>query len=176
MKISKVPSPFRAQNQPIFIVIKSRAFLPRRVSWDWFMCGSRNFWQGGGGGGVQARRPENSLDNVVFFGPQLNLQFTEGVQWFYYRETYTFPRTQRGTNVFQGGGGGPTFSRGVQLLISIETHITCDFPGGGVRTPIPPLDPHMGLSKKSCYSALNSKIPCSGRERFSNPVYTHQAT
>ena len=31
--------------------------------------------------------------------------------------------------------GGPTFSRGVQMLISIETHIhvtiTCDFPGGG---------------------------------------------
>ena len=38
--------------------------------------------------------------------------------------------------------GGPTFSRGVQMLISIETHIhvtiTCDFPGGGggVWTPI----------------------------------------
>ena len=28
---------------------------------------------------------------------------------------------------------GSTFSRGVQMLISIETHITitCDFPGGG---------------------------------------------
>ena len=34
-------------------------------------------------------------------------------------------------HIFQGGG--PTFSRGVQMLISIETHITiaCDFPGGG---------------------------------------------
>ena len=30
----------------------------------------------------------------------------------------------------------------VQLLIPIETHITCDFPGG-VRTPVPPLDPHL---------------------------------
>ena len=38
-----------------------------------------------------------------------------------------------------GGGGG------VQMLISIETNIrTCYFPGGGVRTPYPPLDPHMG--------------------------------
>ena len=37
----------------------------------------------------------------------------------------------RGGPTFQGGGGG---SR-VQVLISIETHITCDFPGGGVRTP-----------------------------------------
>ena len=48
-------------------------------------------------------------------------------------------------------GGGATFARGVQLfpggvqmLISIETHITCDFPGGS-GPPIPPLDPHMQL-------------------------------
>ena len=46
-----------------------------------------------------------------------------------------------------GGGGCPTFpGGGVQMLISIETYIrTCYFPGGGggVRTPYPPLDPHM---------------------------------
>ena len=47
----------------------------------------------------------------------------------------------------QGLRGGPTFSRGgggggVQMLISIETHVTCDFPGG-VRTPYLPLDPRM---------------------------------
>ena len=44
-------------------------------------------WGGGGGGrggGVEARRPENSLDNV-FFSHQLILQFTEWIQWFYYR-------------------------------------------------------------------------------------------
>ena len=48
-----------------------------------------------------------------FFCPQLILQFIEGVQWFYYRENYTFPRIQRGSdisrggsNFFQGGGGG----------------------------------------------------------------------
>ena len=54
-----------------------------------------------------------------------------------------FLRIQRGSNIFQGGG--PTFSRGGgdQMLISIEIHITCDFPRVGVRTPIPPLDPHM---------------------------------
>ena len=57
------------------------------------MRGSRIFFQGGGGGGggwgwggggggVQAPRPENSLDNF-FFSPQLILQFTEWVQWFY---------------------------------------------------------------------------------------------
>ena len=38
----------------------------------------------------------------------------------------------------------PTFSggRGVQMLISIETHITYDFPGGS-GPPIPPLDLHV---------------------------------
>ena len=33
------------------------------------------------------------------------------------------------------------------MLISLETNVrTCYFPGGGggVRTPYPPLDPHMG--------------------------------
>ena len=56
---------------------------------------------------------------------------------------YTLPRIQRGSNIFRRGGnffpGG-----GVQMLISIETHITYNFPGG-FRPPIPPLDPHMVL-------------------------------
>ena len=52
----------------------------------------------------------------------------------------------RGVHYFPGGGGCQTFSRGggVQMLISLETHVrTCYFPGG-FRTPYPPLDPHMG--------------------------------
>ena len=51
----------------------------------------------------------------------------------------------RGGPLFSKGGGCQIFSRGgVQMLISIETHIrTCCFPGG-VRTPYPPLDQHMG--------------------------------
>ena len=49
------------------------------------------------------------------------------------------------TIIFQGFRGGPTFSRvsnffqgggGVQMLISIEPHITCDFLGG--PDPYPP--------------------------------------
>ena len=43
---------------------------------------------------------------------------------------------------FWGGVGG------VQILISIETYITCDFSGGGggggVRTTYPSLDSRMG--------------------------------
>ena len=91
------------------------------------MRGSRSFFFQGGGGGVHARRPE--MDNVFF------LQLIEVVQWFDYRENYTFPRIQRGSNIFQGG---PTFSRGgVLIIIFKETHITCFF-RGGVRTPPPP--------------------------------------
>ena len=55
-----------------------------------------------------------------------------------------FTKDTEAVHYFPGGGGRQTFSRGVQMLISIETHLrTCYFPGG-VRTPYPPLDPHMG--------------------------------
>ena len=74
-----------------------------------------------------------------------------------------FYSLQRGSNgfiaektipiLYKGSRRGPLFSKGgvhfflgggVQMLIFIETHIrTCCFPGG-VRTPYPPLDPHMG--------------------------------
>ena len=49
-----------------------------------------------------------------------------------------------GGPLFSGGWWCQTFSRGgVQMLISLETHVrTCYFPGG-VLTPYPPLDPHM---------------------------------
>ena len=62
-----------------------------------------------------------------------------------FKETFHFSRFERGSNIFQsvqlfpGGGGGG----GSNCLFPIETHITCDFPGGGVRTPCPPLDPHL---------------------------------
>ena len=48
--------------------------------------------------------------------------------------------------IFFGGGGG--VGGGVQILIYIETYITCDFSGGGgggggVRTTYPSLDSRM---------------------------------
>ena len=52
----------------------------------------------------------------------------------------------RGGPLFSGEGGVQLFSRGrgVQMLISIETHIcSCYFPGG-CPDPLHPLDPHMG--------------------------------
>ena len=48
-----------------------------------------------------------------------------------------FSRFQRGSNIFQGGGV-QLFPGGSNCLFPIETHITCDFPGGeGVWTPCP---------------------------------------
>ena len=70
---------------------------------------------GWGGVGVEARRPENRLDNVVLV---INLFYSlqSGPNGF-------ITEGRRGSNFFQRVG------------VSKETDITCDFPGGGVRTP-----------------------------------------
>ena len=91
------------------------------------------------------------------FCPQL-LLFYSGLLMVYFKENYNFTR-------FRGGGGGggetvsnihfpggpnlfqldQTFSRGVgvQMLI-LETHRTCDFPGGGANPLSPsPVAPRM---------------------------------
>ena len=49
----------------------------------------------------------------------------------YTTEIYHFSRFQRWSNIFQGGGGS-------NCLFPLETHITCDFPGGG-PDPLSPL-------------------------------------
>ena len=85
------------------------------------MRGSRNFLGGGGGGSMpDGQKWTTYFFLLLLFCPQLILQFIEGVQWFYYRENYTFPWIQKGSNIFQGG---PTFSWGVLIVISKETHI-----------------------------------------------------
>ena len=85
------------------------------------MRGSRNLCQRGREG--EARLPKNNRNNIIF-NPQLILQLYRG----------------GGSSIF----GSPTFSRGggVQMLISIKTHVTCDFPEGS-GPPVPPLDPRM---------------------------------
>ena len=74
--------------------------------------------RGGGGGRPDCRK---TTVTTFFLNPQLILQLYMGGLTFY-----------RGGGVqhFQGGGG-------VQMLISIKTHITCDFLEG-VLTPCPP--------------------------------------
>ena len=62
-----------------------------------------------------------------------------------FKENYHFSRFQ----------GGPTFSRGggSNCLFPIETHITCDFPGG--PDPLyPPLDPHLYNNNLSNLSSI----------------------
>ena len=74
-------------------------------------------------------------------GVQVSLTKNTEVKWPISKKSI-FSRFQRGSNIFQGGGGGPTFSRGggSNCLFPIETHITCDFPGGsGPPVPAPPL-------------------------------------
>ena len=79
------------------------------------------FVRGGGGGAVQA--------------PQLILQFTEGLQWFY----YTF---RGGSNFFQGGGG-PNANFYRNPLNHKKLVIFQGRGGSGLGPPIPPLNPHM---------------------------------
>ena len=68
---------------------------------------------------------------MVLLLRKLYLYFTKNPEGVHYFPGKGVP------NFFQGGG--------VQMLISLETHVrTCYFPGGGVGTPYPPLDPHMG--------------------------------
>ena len=83
-----------------------------------------------GAGGVQTQLTEKNSDKGVFCWVFLQLYF------------FT---VQKGRNIYRGGGcnfvlllffffflgGGLGGGWGVQILISIETYITCDFSGGG---------------------------------------------
>ena len=62
--------------------------------------------------------------------------FTE-VKWLISKKTIIFQGSRGGPTFSRGGG--PTFSRGSNCLFPIETHITCDFPGGGPDPCPPPL-------------------------------------
>ena len=70
------------------------------------MCGSRNFYQGGGGS-----RPDGKKTALTAFVCLFVLCSPQPIN----REV-PMVLFQRGSIIFQGGGG-------VQMLISIETHI-----------------------------------------------------
>ena len=84
-------------------------------------------------GGGPCQSDKKSSDNVFFF---LVLSLLYRSQMVNFKEIYHFSTFQRGSNIFQRGS--KFFQGGSNCLFPIETHITCDFPGG-VRTPCPSL-------------------------------------
>ena len=85
-----------------------------------------------GAGGVQTQITEKTLIRVFLLGFFCNYIFLR------FKRVETFIGGGGGCNflllflfLFFGGGGG----LGVQILISIETYITCDFSGGGGGSP-----------------------------------------
>ena len=99
----------------------------------------QDFSSGGGGGGVQVSLTKKALTTFFFL---LVLSLFSEVKWSISNKSI----------IFQGSRGGPTFSMRVQLfpggggggggggsncLFPIETHMTCDFPGGS-GPPVPP--------------------------------------
>ena len=76
-----------------------------------------------GWGGVEARRPENSLDNV-FLVINLFYSLQSGSNGF-------ITEGRRGVQLFPGGGG-------------VQRNPYNLWFSRGVRTPYPPLDPHVG--------------------------------
>ena len=67
--------------------------------------------------------------------PQLILQKSNGQ----FQRNLSFFKVPEGFNIFQGGGVQlfPGGGGGGNCLFPIETHITCDFPGGS-GPPVPP--------------------------------------
>ena len=117
------------------------------------MCGSRNFYQGGGS------RPEGKKTAltaffIFFVCVVLNL-LTEGFQWFYFREGLSFSRgVQLFPGTWVGGGGGPNVN------FYRNPYITCDFLS-------PPLDPNMHNNLySSCSSLLKRHKICNRQYWF----------
>ena len=77
------------------------------------MRGSRNSRQGGGSRSIRQKSSDKVVFFFFFFSPQLILQKSNGQ----FQRILSFFKVPEGVQHFPGGGGGPTFSRGVQLLI-----------------------------------------------------------
>ena len=110
----------------------------------WISCADPGiFVKGGGGGGGGPGQSDKKSSDKVFFIYFLVLSL-------FYRRNLSFFKVPDGVQHFPGGvqlfsGGGSN------CLFPIETHITCDFPGGGgVRTPCPPSGSALGYNTGRC--------------------------
>ena len=114
----------------VCFVLTPRCFAYRHAATTFYQL-QRGFW-----GRRQHARIKEFLS--FLFSPQLILQFKEG----FLRKLYLyFTKDPEAVHYIRGGGGGVQLfpgGGGVQILISIETHIrTCYFPGG-CPDPLPP--------------------------------------
>ena len=132
-----------AWNSWYFLGVKgrctARAYVCRKTEstpLGWLCHARIQEFSSGGPGQLDKKSLTSFFFFLLFFFLVLSLFYSS--QMVKFKEIYHFSRFQRGSNIFQVGGG-PTFSRGrgSNCLFPIETHITCDFPGG-VRTPCPP--------------------------------------
>ena len=76
--------------------------------------------------------PGQSDKKKLFFSPQLILLKANGQ----FQRNLSFFKVPEGVQHFPGGSN--FFQGGSNCLFSIETHITCDFPGGGGQDPLSP--------------------------------------
>ena len=93
--------------------------------------------RGSRGGGVPGQSDKKNSYNVFFSFLVLSLFYRSQMVKII---IFQFFKVPEGVQHFPGGGGGgPTFSRGggrSNCLFPIETHISCDFPGGS-GPPVP---------------------------------------
>ena len=100
-------------------------------------CADPGIFVRGGGLGQSGQSDKKALTTFFFFF-FLVLSLFYRRQMVNFKENYHF-KGSRGGPTFSRGGTGATFSRGSNCLFPIETHIICDFPGGGGGPdPLPP--------------------------------------
>ena len=95
------------------------------------MRGSRNFRRGCWGPGLIDKKVLTTFLSLVLKG-------------LFQGKLLNFKVPRRGSNIFQGAH----FSRGVQLLILMETYRTCDLPGS--PNPLPHQDLLMFTFRSCC--------------------------
>ena len=121
------------------LVLTPRCFAYRHAATTFYQL------QRGFGGRRQHARIQDF--SSVLFSPQLILHFTEGGQMvLLLRKLYfTLPRIQKSPLFSWGGGGFQLLPGGPNVTFYRNPYMYLLFSrGGGVRTPYPLLDPHMG--------------------------------
>ena len=108
-------------------------------------------WGGGGGPGQSDKKALTTFCFFFcffFFCPQLILQKSNGQ----FQRKFSFFKIPEGVQHFPGGSN--FFQGGSNCLFPIDTHITCNFPGGS-GPPVPPLWIRTCKSVNRIYKSLS---------------------